>query len=138
MNALIPFWDGFAPGYPLWDTALADTLFGRQDGRGSGFRAEVREEDERYVVRAEMPGVDPDRIGVSVERGVLTIATDVEEAHNEGDAYARRNGHYHRSFHLEGIDEEAISAEARHGILTVSLPKKRERDGAKPRRIEVK
>lgn len=101
---------------------------------------EVSENDTEIVVRAEVPGVDPKELKVTLEQGILTFEGEKRETqeHKDGD-YVRtecRYGSFRRSVGLpEGVDAEKISAEHAHGVVTVRLPKT---PAATPKRIDVK
>lgn len=87
--------------------------------------------ENEVVVRAEMPGFEPDDINVSVEENVLTI-----EAEKRAEGEQERD---YRSFHRTatlpaGIDRDRVAATYRNGILELHIPRKEE---AKPKRIHV-
>lgn len=85
-------------------------------------------EDDTYVIRAELPGVDPDRdIDITVKDGVLHIRAERrEEDKTEKPQYVRqeiRYGAFVRNVPLPaGCSEDAVTAEYGDGILTVRLP----------------
>ena len=91
------------------------------------FRVDIREVDDNYLLEAELPGVAQDQISISLTDDVLTIEANTDaqrEEKQEGYTYIeRRTGYMKRSFNLEGIDQERISADHQNGILTVTLPK---------------
>jgi HSP20 family protein len=102
--------------------------------------ANISENKDEYLIRAELPEVDKKDIDVSVHEGVITIKgerklekkSDDEKHHRIESFY----GSFSRSFVLPAdVDEAKISAESRDGVLTVRLPKK---EVAKPKAIEVK
>jgi HSP20 family molecular chaperone IbpA len=99
---------------------------------------DIFETEHALTLVAEMPGVDKDRVDVSVEDGVLTIQGQLDFSKYEGlrPVYTEYNiGHYRRIFTLSNrIDQNSISAEMKDGVLTLVLPKAEE---AKPRRISV-
>ena len=102
-------------------------------------RVDVREEAERFVIVADLPGIEPDQIEVQMDKGVLSIKGQrSSESANETDRYSRierRQGAFHRSFALpDTADAEGISASGRNGVLEISIPKKAE---STPRRIQV-
>ena len=98
---------------------------------------DIREEQDRFVIEADVPGVDPKDIEVTMENGVLTIRGQRPEP-AEGARYKRRErpfGTFYRRFMLpDTADAEAVSATGRHGVLQVVIPKRRQ---AQPRRITV-
>lgn len=101
---------------------------------------DIQEEEGRYLVHADIPGVDPEAIDVSVDKGVLTIKGERQQAseteENGFRRVERRYGNFVRSFTLpESVDTDAIEATGENGVLSVSIPKTPE---LQPRRIEVK
>jgi HSP20 family protein len=105
-----------------------------------GIRADVKDLGTEYVVEAEMPGVQKDKIAIDVHDGVLTISANEEtEQKQEKNDYIyreRRYGRISRSFSLENVDENAITADYKDGVLSVHLPKeKQEKKSA--RKIEI-
>ena len=110
----------------LFDDRFFRSFFNMNDWMGSaGFRVDIRENAENYVLEAELPGVSEDRISLSCENDTLTIGADYnEEKKDEKTCYSeRRTGHVERSFSLEGVVQDNISAEYKNGILYVTLPK---------------
>jgi len=101
--------------------------------------ADIYETDNSIVVMAEMPGVPPDGVEITLERRVLTIRG--RSATNEHAGYQRvcneyADGDYERVFTLsENIDRDRIEATLKDGILHLTLPKA---EAAKARRIELK
>ena len=102
-------------------------------------RVDIRETSDCIYLEAEMPGVGKDDVDVKVEDSELLILGRSSESGPAGHEAAHceyRYGNYERSFRLsEAIDTEKISAEMKHGVLQVCLPK---RESAKPRSIPVK
>ena len=101
---------------------------------------DIREDAERFVIAADVPGVDPEDIELTMENGVLTIKGErTLEVKDEGDNGYRRvervYGSFYRRFTLpDTADAEAISANGRHGVLEVVIPK---RAALQPKRIAV-
>lgn len=100
---------------------------------------DILEEQDRFVLRADLPGVSPDAIDISMEKGVLTLAGERrQEAVDQADGLRRIervSGTFRRRFTLpEAADAENISARSTNGILEVSIPKQPE---VKARRIAV-
>jgi HSP20 family molecular chaperone IbpA len=99
---------------------------------------DIFETEHALTLVAEMPGVDKDKVDVSVEDGVLTIQGHLDFSKYEGlrPVYTEYNiGHYRRIFTLSNrINQNSISAEMKDGVLTLVLAKAEE---AKPRRISV-
>ena len=101
---------------------------------------DVRETKETLEISAELPGIDPSAVEVSVEGGVLTLkgARNFEKA-TEGETYhrvERAYGAFERSFTLPtNVDAERIQAAYRQGVLYLTVPKREE---AKPKAIAIK
>jgi HSP20 family protein len=101
---------------------------------------DVRETKAALEISAELPGVDPQNVEVSVEGGVLTLkGTRLFEKAAEGETYhrvERAYGAFERSFTLPtNVDAEKILAAYRHGVLHLTVPKREE---AKPKAITIK
>ncbi len=92
---------------------------------------DIVEEKDRYVLRADVPGVKPEDIDVNMENGVLSVSG---ERHAETTAEAqgmrrveRVSGKFYRRFNLpDTADAEDISAKSANGILEVVIPKQPE------------
>src|ERR1700752_1749886 len=101
--------------------------------------ADIYETRDSIVVLADMPGVAPDGVDITLERRVLTIRG--RSAANEHAGYQRgyneyADGDYERSFTLsENIDRDRIEATLKNGVLHLVLPKA---ETAKARKIELK
>jgi HSP20 family molecular chaperone IbpA len=91
---------------------------------GRGFRVEDYVEDGHYVVRAELPGLDPAKdVEVLVRDGVLTVTVERREEHREGKRSEFRYGTFTRSVVLpEGADDTDVVATYTDGILLVRAP----------------
>ena len=93
----------------------------------NAFRVDVKDTPDAWQLTAELPGVKPEDISLKAENDVLTIEADVNtERKEENSSYLyteRRSGHMARSFSLEGVDQNAITAGYENGVLTVKLPK---------------
>lgn len=100
---------------------------------------DILEEKDRFVLRADVPGVNPDDIEISMEKGVLTVAGERREERQEGfdglQRFERVTGRFRRRFALpEAADADNITAKTANGILEVVIPKQPE---VQPRRITV-
>ncbi len=99
----------------------------------------VGEDEDSYYVDAEVPGMDPDELKLSVVGMTLSIAGERKIPELEGGAsYHRREreaGSFRRSLNLPNrIEADAVTANYKNGILSITLPKAAE---AKPRTISV-
>jgi HSP20 family protein len=102
-------------------------------------RVDLKEETNQFVLEADIPGVDPKDIEITMENGVLTIKgerhiTNKEEK-NSYKRVERLHGVFHRRFSLpETADPERITASGKHGVLQIVIPK---RQVAQARKISV-
>ena len=102
-------------------------------------RVDIREEAGRFVILADLPGIDPQQIEIQMDKGILTIQGErkADEA-VEGGRFSRierRHGGFRRSFALpDSADADGISAHGSNGVLEVVIPKKPD---LAPRRIQV-
>jgi HSP20 family protein len=110
--------DSYAPGFPQID------VWANEDGA---------------VVTAELPGIEPDRLDISVVGDTVTLSGSRSvDAPDEADKWVRRergHGAFERSIRLPfQVDADAVAAQFKHGVLAVKLPIA---DVERPRRIEV-
>ena len=101
-------------------------VFGRQR---PAFKTDIRETENAYILEAELPGFSKEDIHAQVKNGFLTIhaehQSDTEET-DEQSRYVRRErsvGSFTRSFDLEGIRSDDITATYKDGVLSLTLPK---------------
>jgi HSP20 family protein len=120
---------------------LAEQVLGAQAGSARAPRLmpmDLYRSGDHYVVHADLPGVDPGSIDVSVDNNTLTIKaerTGRTEDTVDWIASERFTGTYMRQLSLgDGVDADHISATYHNGVLTVSIPVA---EKAKPRRIQV-
>ena len=102
-------------------------------------RVDIHEEAQRFVILADLPGVDPAAVEILMDKGILSIkgerTLEGEQAGGHFSRIERRHGLFHRRFALpDSADAEKITASGRHGVLEISIPKRPE---SAPRRIQV-
>lgn len=100
---------------------------------------DIKDEEERYVLTADVPGVNAKEIDITMENGVLTIQGERKTRMDDESKHYRRSeriqGKFYRRFSLpDTIDGEGIQAKSKDGVLEVIIPKQ---DKAKPKRITV-
>jgi HSP20 family protein len=100
---------------------------------------DVREEENRFVVQVDLPGVDSKDIEITAEKGVLTIKGERKSESKKTEAGYERvervAGTFLRRFTLpETAQADAITAKQTNGVLEVSIPKRAQ---VQPKRIEV-
>lgn len=107
----------------------------------AGFRVDVCDKGDHYLLNADLPGVERDQLEITVKDDVLKIsadyATHTEEEKNSYIFSERRHGHIERSFGLDGIRQEDITAAYKDGVLTLTLPKTLPEDSQAVRKIEI-
>jgi HSP20 family protein len=118
-------WDPFFTGRP--QTAFSPAF-------------EVKETNDAFVVRADLPGVVESDLDIAVHNNVLTVSGSRQaEERKEGESYAlyeRQYGSFSRAFSLPDMaDGERIDAKLDNGVLTLTIAKKAE---ARPRKIALK
>ena len=101
---------------------------------------DIKEEAGRFLITADLPGVEPKDIEITMDNGVLTIKGERKsEVRDEKEGYKRVervSGTFYRRFSLpDTADAERIEAKGNHGVLEVTLPK---HEKVQPRKIEVK
>lgn len=101
---------------------------------------DIKEDEKAFVLLADIPGVDPDDIEVTMDKGVLTVKGERQsEKKTEEDNYKRverQYGVFYRRFTLpDSANAEGIEAKSEHGVLTITIPKQ---EVAQSRRISVK
>lgn len=100
---------------------------------------DIKEEDDRYIIHADVPGVEAKDIEVNMEDGILSIRGERKyENEEEREGYKRIErvrGNFYRRFSLpDGADADAISAKTKDGVLEIVIPKQTK---VMPKRIEV-
>jgi Molecular chaperone (small heat shock protein) len=92
------------------------------------FRVDLKEDENSYLLDADLPGMDKDNIDINLQNNYLTISAKREDQVEENkDNYVRRErcyGEFKRSFYFDNIDEENTKASFKDGILHLELPKK--------------
>jgi HSP20 family protein len=123
-----------------------DKFFGEGDADQSNVvtsqwapRVDIKEEADRFVIFADIPGVDPKDIEIHMDKGVLTIKGERSaESSKETERFSRVervHGTFYRRFSLpDSANPEGIAATGKNGVLEISIPKKPE---TTPRRIQV-
>ena len=104
------------------------------------FRVEVSENEQAFVIRAEIPGVKKEDINISIDADQVAISAEVknEKDAREGERLLRSERYYgkvYRAFALgQPVDENGAAARYQDGILELTLPKKA---AAQAKRIEI-
>ncbi len=114
---------------------IAGRRYGLAENSGNGSSVadwvpavDIVEQNDRYVLRADVPGVKPEDINVNMEKGVLSLSGERHRESTDETEGTRRvervSGKFYRRFNLpETADAEEISATSANGILEVVIPK---------------
>ncbi len=106
-------------------------------------KTDIRDEGEKYVMEAELPGFTKEDIKLDINGSYLVLTAEHKNEKDEKDdkgKYIRKErsyGSYTRSFDITGVDTENISAEYKDGILKIDLPKKASEEPP-VKRLEIK
>lgn len=100
---------------------------------------DIEEHADKYVLHADVPGVEPSAIEITLDKGVLTLSGSREKAVEQKDVESRRieriSGRFLRRFTLpESVDADGVKASGKNGVLQIVIPKVA---AAKPRKIAV-
>jgi len=150
--ATLDRWEPFRGSYDSHLNRLFSDFFGRtsQDQNLTPWApaVDILENEHELVVKADLPDIKPEELDIRVENNILTIRGErkfekIARPADAGEKGAERNylrversyGAFARSFSLANtVNSEAIKAEYKDGVLTLSIPKREE---AKPKQIKV-
>ncbi|HHV46741.1 MAG TPA: Hsp20/alpha crystallin family protein [Tissierellia bacterium] len=104
-------------------------------------KVDIKERDDRYLLEAELPGVNKEDINIEIKNDIMTISVERKEVfQEERENYIkreRRYGSFRRSFPVDDVDQDKIEARFENGVLYMELPKKKD-FGGKSNRIQIK
>ncbi|WP_327581398.1 Hsp20/alpha crystallin family protein [Nonomuraea sp. NBC_00507] len=131
LTSIDPFFQEFERQFDR----LARQTFGTE---GAVMPMDGLRRDDDVVLRFDLPGIDPDSIEVTVDRGVLSVTARREEEIEENERLFVRErpmGSFTRRVYLsEHLDSDKIDAGYANGVLTVRIPVL---ERAKPRKVEI-
>ena len=108
--------------------------------RTPAMKTDIRETENAYILESDLPGFSREDIHAEINNGYLTIrAEHKSENEDKNESYLRRErsyGSFSRTFDLDGIDAEAITASFKNGVLTLELPKMQQKV-EEARRVEI-
>lgn len=133
MASMIPY-DRYARGLRAWPFDAIDNFFDAplaSLATDAGFKMNVEDAGEKYVVTAELPGVTRDQIDVELNEGRLSITVDKKDSDEQKakNYLQRETGEYTctRGVFLKDAATTGLSAKLADGILTVNVPKQDEK-----------
>ena len=127
----------------MFDDAFKNFWGSNELGRHDGFRTDVIDQGDNYLLQAELPGFDKEDINIDLKNDLLTISASHKEEKEEEDKnkYIRKERYYSsysRSFRVNNTEACDIDASYNNGILEVIIPKKELETKDSVQRIEVK
>lgn len=118
------FWDDWG------ENALMNGSF------GGGWNLDLEDQENEYILNADLPGFEPDEIDVSVSGNVMTLRAEHKEETKDKNKSSYRYGSFYESFTLpSGVESDKIDAKYHNGVLNVRLPKS---EDCKAKKIVVK
>jgi HSP20 family protein len=142
---MLSFWDEFERPFGVMDElrrqmnrVLDEHEGGERNLRSSSFPIEVFENDNEFILRADVPGMESDRVNLTLNWDVLGISVQRSVSAPEGfSAHRRERGDFRAARTVTfptRVDPEKVRAELVDGVLTVNVAKAEE---SRPRRITV-
>ena len=111
----------------IFDSFFEDPFRSAFFGASNPIKADIKENEKEYIIDAEIPGVKKEDIKLDLRDDTLTISVEHnEETNEERDNYIRKErrfGSFSRSFYVENVRHEDVTAKYENGILSVSIPK---------------
>ena len=121
---------GFTPGFGWGETLRSSGVYPTMN---------VYDDGESLIVQAEVPGIDPKDIDITVTNDTLTLKGERKLEAPEGVSYHRREreaGRFHRALTLpEPVDSTKVIATCTDGVLEIRMPRA---EHARPRKVTVK
>jgi len=141
MFDLVPFETRSGSIFDYFDRMMNNSFFGGLETECAPCRTDILDQGDKFVLKADLPGFQKEEINISIDGDRLNLSAEHKESNDDSQKnYIRRERRYSsfsRSFDLQGIDADKISASYNNGVLELELPKLVE---VKPesRKIEVK
>jgi HSP20 family protein len=127
---------GFDP-FSTMDRLLGRSGFGEGGSRSLGLPVDVYREGDEFIVEVDVPGMDPDKLDVTVERNMLSIIGERPARHDKADVVLceRPHARFSRQLYLgENLDTAGVEAGYDNGVLTIRIPVSQQ---ARPRKIDI-
>jgi HSP20 family protein len=139
-NQMQPRESNFLDMDRVFENFFNDSVFPTYFSRSGMMRVDIREEEGAYLLDAELPGVNKENVNIEVADGRLTISVNQEEqAEEKNENYLRHERRSYtlcRSFSIDNIDADKISAKMENGVLSLRLPKS-EPEKQQSRKIDI-
>ena len=124
----------------LFESELASTMpLWRQSATAWMLPLDVIETEDEFIIKASIPGINPDELDISITDNVLTIKGEIKVEEAEDVRYhlrERRFGMFQRSISLPvPVNSDKVEAVYENGVLTLHIPKAEE---VKPKHISIK
>lgn len=127
---------GFDP-FSTFDRLLGRSGFGEGGTRSLGLAVDVYRSGDDFIVEVDVPGIDPSKLDVTVERNMLSISGDRPAGHGDAEVVLceRPHARFSRQLYLgENLDTEGVKAGYDNGVLTITIPVSQK---ARPRKIDI-
>lgn len=125
--------------YNMVDRFFSDVQTPFSELENTTFKVDVRENDEEFLIDAELAGFNKDEVCIDLDDGKLYISAEKkEEKSDETDHYLHRERSFtsmKRGVFLPSVDEEGIKANFENGVLKIKVPKRKEDE--KKKQIEI-
>lgn len=132
---------GFGNFYNLIDNFFDNSFPSQFAMKDMSFKVDIKEDDDNYLVEADLPGFKKDEVELHVENGRLSIKASKNENNEEKDDEGRylhrerKTSTMLRTMQFDGIDEDNLKAKLDEGVLRITLPKASEDE--KRKMIEI-
>ena len=142
MSGLVPFnrkkrspvsrnFNDFGDFYNMVD----DFFNGSSKTNFGSFKVDVQEDENKYLIEADLPGVEKNEVDIEINEGNLSISVKREENINEEKSnYIHKERHYtsmSRNIYLEDAKSEGIKANLENGVLKITIPKEQKPSNTK-------
>jgi HSP20 family protein len=127
---------GFDP-FSTMDRLLGRSGYGEGGSRSLGLPVDVYRQGDEFIVEVDVPGMDPDKLDVTVERNMLSITGERPARHDGAEVVLceRPHARFSRQLYLgENLDTAGVRASYDNGVLTITIPVSQQ---ARPRKIDV-
>lgn len=123
--------------FPDYFEALSKSFYNGQPA----FHTDITEKQDCYILKADLPGFNKEDIKITINNNYLTIdAEHKEENKQETDRFVRRErkqGHFSRTFDIQHVAAEEITASYTNGVLELALPKANINQPEKAKQIAI-